>query len=284
MAEGLLQIAGSAAREGCQCNQACHGQLPLTVPVPRRHKQRNIPTAALRQKRKVWSEKRGKKPLTPNSTILPDLSPLVVSSHTFYLGVSREQRAKQPPFCFFFLFFLVMRRMMKRNEGHFWNELTDNTGSAPATCSPPFSPKQIRTREEKKLDKNRLAGIIIQSFPPFFSFCVSLFLTLALSLSLSLSSPLSHAPGTITKPWLERSHDFLPESHSIPSKYSADIVKTSFVQIKTLAQPASSQNLAPSGGEGGGGPGGGVGSVKGGVRSHGNLHLAGCPAPRGGEK
>lgn len=59
------QIAESWER--CQCNQACHSQPPLTVPVPERDRQQNITAAAVRQW-SVWSQKRVKTPLTHKTT------------------------------------------------------------------------------------------------------------------------------------------------------------------------------------------------------------------------
>ncbi len=147
-------------------------------------------------------------PLTQISTILPDLSSLFFSIHTFYLGVSNKQRALQP---LFFWFLLVMKGMMKRPRG------TSKMSSLTIRVQLSDALSAIFSETNKnKRRKNWIKTISwhhYSKFPPFLPLCVFL----------------SLSPGTITKPWLERSHDFLPESHSIPSKYSADIVKTSFV-------------------------------------------------------
>lgn len=83
-------------------------------------------------------------------------------------------------------------------------------GFISAPHRPPFSQQ---TQEWKKAQKERIKTLCWHRIPSFPLH------------SLSRSLP----PGTITKPWPRRSHDFLPESHSIPIKHSTDIVKTSFV-------------------------------------------------------
>lgn len=164
------------------------------------------------RQRKVWSKKRLKIRLTQISTILFDLSSLSFSICTFYMSVRNEQRATQLLFWGFF----ANERNNEKTKGHFWTEFTDSTGWVQRYAIRHFL-RNKQEREKKILYRNdQLASLFkVSPFSP--------------SVCLSLSLSLSRSPGTITKPWLERSHDFLPESHSIPSKYSADIVKTSFV-------------------------------------------------------
>lgn len=81
-----------------------------------------------------------------------------------------------------------MRGMMKRPGG----TSTLSLQLSSAMHYPPFSPNQTRTWD----DKTMICWHHYSKFPPLL--------------------PLSLSPGTIAKPWVERSRDFWPESHSIP--------------------------------------------------------------------
>ncbi len=146
---------------------------------------------------------------------------LIVFIHTFCVWAMSSNNTT----VVFVLFFLEMRGKRPWDTSAL-SSLTTRVQLSDVLSAIFF--KTDKNERGKKPGQKRWAGIMIQSFP---------LLSLCVSLSLSLS------PGTFAKPWLQRSHDFLPESHSIPGKDSADTVKTSFVSVKILSGPASSQNL-----------------------------------------
>lgn len=110
LARGWSCSANTAqSREGCQCNEACHGRLPLAVPVPE-----STATSAIfprPQCDKGKSEAKKKKRHLPRTG--PDLWRLCLVASSVFVGV---------------VLFSVMRRTRKRNRGGTFlkSELADN--------------------------------------------------------------------------------------------------------------------------------------------------------------